>query len=148
MTRRAVPPVAVLLWTLVACTEASQSLAPAPNEPQVPSTELLAVYQHPSVAAIQYSLSSKGSFELRYGNRVSYSGTYNNSETLISFDFSNGVAHSWCDEAWCTSWLAMGRLRGDTLIVEYDRATSWLLCNDLDADICDKRAARYIRVAK
>jgi ABC-type transport system substrate-binding protein len=147
MTRRAVAPV-VLLLTLAACQEASQAVAPAPNEPETPSLELVAVYQHPTVAAIQYNLSSNGTFELRYGNRVSYGGSYNNSETLISFDFSNGVAHSWCDEAWCKSWLAMGRLRGDTLLVEYDRATSWLLCNDMDSEICNKRAARYIRVAK
>jgi len=148
MTGRAALPV-VLLLTLAACQEASQPVAPEPNEPQTPAAEVLAVYQHPSIAVVQYSFSTNGTFELRYGSYGQYTGTFNNSETLISFDFSSGVAHSWCKEEWCTTWLAMGRLRGDTLQVEYDQATSWLLCNDMmDFEICNKRSARYIRVAK
>ena len=147
MTHRAIAPV-VFLLTLAACKEASQPLAPAPNEPQTPSVEVVAVYQHPTVAAIQYKLSGNGTFELRYGNQVSYGGTFNGSETLISFDFSNGTDTSWCKESWCKSWLAMGRLRGDTLRVEYDVATSWLLCNQMDTEICNHRTAQYIRVPK
>jgi hypothetical protein len=92
---------------------------------------------------------SDGTFELSYGQFPSYFGRYNPSETLISFDFSSGVSHSWCKEDWCKTWLAMGRLRGDTLDVEYDHATTWLLCTDMmDFEVCDKRRARYIRTGK
>ena len=148
MTRRAIAPV-VLLLTLAACQEAAQLVAPEPNEPHVPAVEVLAVYQHPTIAAVRYELLMNGTFELRYGSYGSYTGTYNNSETLLSLDFASAVPHSWCKEAWCTTWLAMGRLRGDTLQVEYDQATSWLLCNDMmDFEICNSRRAQYIRVAK
>ena len=148
MTRLTVASV-VLLLTLAACQEASQPAAPEPNGLQAPQLAVRAVYEHPTIAGVEYRLFMNGTFELRYGNWPPYGGTYNHSETLISFDFGNGTVPSWCREAWCRVWLAMGALRGDTLRVEYDQATSWLLCNDMmDLEVCNNKRAVYIRDAK
>lgn len=147
--RAAATATATAVVLIAACGDVPPPVAPAlPNEPPA-SAAALAVYQHPAIAAIQYTFFSDGTFELRYGQHGSYLGKYNGSETLLSLDFSSGVPHAWCKEAWCTTWLAMGRLRADTMRVEYDHATTWLLCNDMmDFEVCDKKGAFYVRVPR
>ena len=146
MTSRAIVPV-VLLLTLAACQEASQPAAPnEPQEPPRPQLEVRAVYRHATNAVVDYKLFGNGTFQLQYGAWPPYVGTYNRSDSLVSFDFSNGGIPSWCKEAWCRVWLAMGSVRGDTLRVEYDQATTWLLCNDMmDFEVCNSKRALFIR---
>jgi hypothetical protein len=130
---------------------ASDAVAPTgaldePKQPRAPALQVLAVYRHVNNPFVEYSLLVNSTFELRYGSWASYDGTFKRSDSLITFDFGTGEFAALCSESWCTKWLATGSIRGDTLVVEYDQATSWLLCTDMmDFEICNGRRAVYIR---
>ena len=146
MTRRTLAPILYVV-ALVACNAASHPAAPngPPVAPAAP-LEVLAVYEHRASAGVTYTLFANGTFTLRYGNAAEYSGTYNRADFLYAFDFGNGGVPGWCTEAWCRVRLAMGVVRTDTLRVEYDHATTWLLCNDMmDHEVCNYRRALYVR---
>lgn len=131
---------------------ASEAVAPTieKGQPQLPPLQVLAVYRHVNNPFVSYSLFVNGTFELRYGPWPSYHGTFKRSDSLITFDFGTGQVPSWCSESWCTKWLATASVQGDTLpgslVVEYDDATTWLLCTDMmDLEICTERRALYVR---
>jgi hypothetical protein len=131
---------------------ASEAVAPIieQKQPQPQPQQKLAIYQHVNNPFVAYSLFMDGTFELRYGSWLPYTGTFKRSDSLITFDFGTGQVQSWCSESWCTKWLATASVQGDTLpgllVVEYDEATTWLLCTDaMDFEICDERRGVYSR---
>lgn len=147
----------VVLLVAVSWGCASEAVGPTiekeqpqqPQQPQLPSLQKLAVYQHVNNPFVAYTLFMNGTFELRYGTWPPYTGAFKRSDSLITFDFGTGQVPPWCSESWCTKWLATASLQGDSLpaslVVEYDDATTWLLCNDMmDFEICTERRARYV----
>ena len=106
------------------------------------------IYRHVTNPLVAYTLFMNGTFELRYGTWP-LNGTFKRSDSLITFDFGTGQVPLWCSESWCAKWLATASVQGDvlpaSLVVEYDDATTWLLCNDMmDFEVCTERRALYV----
>ena len=119
-----------------------QPIAPVPAAPPGSATIYALVHN----SNVRYSVFEDGSFQLQYGTWQAYAGAYQRADSTITFDFARAVAHSWCSEPWCMSFLAVADVRGDTLFVRYDAGSSWLLCNDMmDDEVCNTSRATYVR---
>jgi hypothetical protein len=136
-----------LVFSVISCGDAPPVTAPErPNTPTTPTTEPRAtVYQLVKLPSIKYWLFENGDFDLRYGGYPPYHGQFTRTDSTVTLVFWSSRPY-WCSEAWCEKALAKAQLRSDTLFVEYDNATTWLLCNDMmDFDVCDTRSAKFVR---
>ena len=136
------------------CRDASSATSvdttekPAPITPHPPPTPALraTIYRRPSYPSIRYVLYENDTFDLEYGSGwPTYSGTFTRTTSIIALTFA-WTKPDWCKQAWCEKMEASADVRGDTLRVNYDAGSAWLLCADMmDFDACANRPSTYIR---
>ena len=103
------------------------------------------VYRQVNAPAVSFLLFADGKFQLRHGSDGVLPGTFTRTGSKITFAFWS-TRPDWCTAAWCEQAIAVGNIRDNMLIVQYDDASSWLQCSDIiDVDVCTTSSGTYVR---
>ena len=130
------------LLSIAGCNDASVVGVEPLKAPNAPA-ERATIYKRAANPRVRY-LFYDTEFRLEYGSERPYVGSLTRTESTIALDFAPGGV--WCPEVWCKTFLATAVVRADTLFVDYDRASAWILCNDMmDTEACDSRRGVFVR---